>query len=101
LNKYEELYYKVTSKDAEDKLSSLLDKSREKAILVAQMLKEANPENVEREVDELLFIKDRVSVRILEFIVREGILSESTYDLKEANINDLVYTIMSAMIKAC
>ena len=78
MNKYAGLYYKVTSQDAEMKLSSLLDKFREKEILVAQMLKDANPENVEPEEDKVLFIKDRVSVRILKFLVREGILSEST-----------------------
>lgn len=65
------------------------------------MLNEANPEKKGLRKDQLLLIKEKVYERILEYIVCEGIPTDSTGDFREENINDLVYTIISPVIAAC
>jgi len=99
--KYEVSYSKVSREDAEERLGFLLEEFEEQAIPVVQMLEEANPGNNGLKKDDLLVIKHKVYERILEYLVCEGIPTDSTADFNEANINDLVFTIISPVIAAC
>lgn len=67
---------------------------------MGQMLIEANPENKGLGRDEILRIKEKVYKRILEVLVCKGYPTESTDDFKEANVTDLVFTIIVPMIAA-
>lgn len=86
--------------EAEERLGFLLEEFAECAISVRLMLAEANPENNGLLENELLVIKRKVYERILEYLVCEGIPTDSTADFKEANINDLAYTIIASVIAA-
>jgi len=87
--------------EAEERLGFRLEKFEERAIPVGQILKEASLGKNSLEKHELLVIKRKVYERILEYLVCEGIPNGSTADFKEANINDLVYTIIAPVIAAC
>jgi len=99
-HKYEVSYSKVSRDEAEERLGFLLEEFEERAISVRQMLAEANPENSGLPENVLLVIIEKVYERILKYLVGEGIPADSTADFKEANINDLVYTIIAPVIAA-
>ena len=64
------------------------------------MLIEANPENKGLGKDKILQIKEKIYEHIAEVLVCEGYPTESTENFKEANITDLVFTIIVPMIAA-
>lgn len=78
----------------------LLEDFEEAAISVGQMLIEANPENKGLGKDKILQIKEKIYERIAEILVCEGYPTGSTENFKEANITDLVFTIIVPMIVA-
>ena len=94
-------YSKVTREEAEERLGFSLEDFEETVIPVSQMLEEADAKNNGLGKDELVLIKHKVYERILEYLVSEGFPTESTADFKEANINDLVFTIITPVIAAC
>jgi len=99
-HKYEVSYSKVSRNKAEEPLGFLLEELEKRAISVRQMLAEANPENNGLPENELRVIKRKVYERIFEYLVCKGIPTDSTADFKEANINDVVYTIIALVIAA-
>lgn len=88
-------YSNMTIKDAEKKLGIMMTSLREEAVSVTDMLS-VHIERVERDV--ILKTKEKVYERILEHFEMEGFPGEEEPDFKEANVNDLVHSILSPIV---
>jgi len=100
-NKFEVSYSKVTVQEVEKRHGFGLEQFEEQAIPVSQMLSKTNPENDDLGKEEVLLIKHTVYEQILGYLVTEAIPMDTTTYIKEENINDLIFTIISPIIVTC
>ena len=85
-------YSKMTIAEAEARLNFGLDEV--KAMPVDRMLAMAK-HSVNADVDAM---REKIYERLVEHIESEGYPTEANKDYKEANVNDLVYGILSPMV---
>ncbi|RPA94616.1 hypothetical protein L873DRAFT_1415496 [Choiromyces venosus 120613-1] len=98
--KYKTAYSKVTMREAEKRLGFRFAEFEKHDISVSQMLAESKPEIEGLRKDQVQETKDKVFHGIVDFIEAEGYPTQSDEDFKEANINDLVFTILVPIIAA-
>ncbi|KAG0634206.1 hypothetical protein HOY80DRAFT_543431 [Tuber brumale] len=91
-------YSKVTLAEAEKRLGFRFMDFKSHGISVSQMLEEAKPEIEGLQKDQVQKTKEKVYDSIVEFLECEGYPTESLEDFKEANINDLVFTILAPIV---
>ncbi|RPA90860.1 hypothetical protein L873DRAFT_376842 [Choiromyces venosus 120613-1] len=86
--------------EAEKRLGFMVKKFERRGISVSRMLAEAKPEIEGLGKDQVQQTKEKVYDNIIEFVECEGYPTESDADFKEANINDLVFTILAPIVTA-
>ncbi|KAG0643672.1 hypothetical protein HOY80DRAFT_944770, partial [Tuber brumale] len=91
-------YSKVSLAEAEKRLGFRFMKFECHGISISQMLAEAKPEIEGLGKDQVQEIKEKVYDRIIEFVGCEGYPTESVESFKEANINDLVFSILAPIV---
>ncbi|KAG0642764.1 hypothetical protein HOY80DRAFT_1020509 [Tuber brumale] len=91
-------YSKVTLAEAEQRLGFMFMDFESHGISASHMLAEAKPEIEGLRKDQVQETKEKVYDGIVEFIECEGYPTESVEDFKEANINDLVFTILAPIV---
>jgi hypothetical protein len=91
-------YSKVTSAEAQKRLGFRFSNFERHGISVSHMLAEAKPEIEGLGKDQVQETKEKVYDRIIEFVGCEGYPTESDEDFKEANINDLVFSILAPIV---
>ncbi|KAG0634876.1 hypothetical protein HOY80DRAFT_1025481 [Tuber brumale] len=91
-------YWKVTLAEAEKRLGFMFMDFERQGISASQMLAEAKPEIEGLRKDQVQETKEKVYHHILEFLECEGYPTESVEDFQEANINDLVFTILAPIV---
>ncbi|KAG0634855.1 hypothetical protein HOY80DRAFT_1140366 [Tuber brumale] len=96
--KYQTSYSNVTFEEAEKRLGFVVDMLNNDAIDLDQMLAEMELEIDGLGREEVWETKQKVYDRILEFVEMEGYPNESTEEFKEANVNDLVYAIITPIV---
>ncbi|KAG0643675.1 hypothetical protein HOY80DRAFT_944802 [Tuber brumale] len=89
---------RVTLAEAEKRLGFRFNNFERHGISVSHMLSEAKPEIEGLGKDQVQETKERVYDQIVQFIECEGYPTESDEDFKEANINDLVFTILAPIV---
>ncbi|KAG0642766.1 hypothetical protein HOY80DRAFT_998230 [Tuber brumale] len=91
-------YSKVSLAEAEKRLGFMFMDFERLGIPPSHMLAEAKPVIDGLGKDQVQETKEKVYARILEFVECEGYPTESLEDFKEANINDLVFSILAPIV---
>ncbi|KAF8431499.1 hypothetical protein BGX38DRAFT_1334265 [Terfezia claveryi] len=95
--KYKFPYSKMTVQDTEERLGFMMQTFESEAVAVKDMLGKFKDDTLETGSGNLK-TKEKVYDRIMEYLEAEGYPTEAEEDFKEANINDLVYGIISPII---
>ncbi|KAG0138697.1 hypothetical protein HOY82DRAFT_544583 [Tuber indicum] len=88
----------VTMEEAEKRLGFRFVKFEKHAVSVSQMLAEVKPAIEGLGEDQVQETKEKIYDRIVELFHVEGYPTESNEDYKEANINDLLFSILTPIV---